>query len=188
MGREDRGRKEMNSEAMNNEDNRLEQSLRQLTPRPSSIDRDRLMFLAGQQSVSGAATTKRNHWLWAAPTASMSTVAACFAIAFLWQLSREPEVRIVVREVLVEKPAPAQVAIAPTPQPKPTATATTAPAPVSLALPTTSILQLRNVALRFGVEAIPADSRSNTSSTLPLSPIDQWQQLRDAAPESDSPL
>jgi hypothetical protein len=178
----------MDREEMNNDDNRLEQSLRQLTPRPSSLDRDRLMFLAGQQSVSATATAKRSHWLWPAATASMSTVAACFAIAFLWQLSREPEVRIVVREVPVEKPAPSQVAVSPIPQPKSTAAPTTAPAPVSLALPATSILQLRNVALRFGVEAIPAEPRSNISSAQPLSPIDQWQQLRDGASESDSPL
>lgn len=183
----------MDRQEMNNEDNRLEQSLRQLTPRPSSVDRDRLMFLAGQQSVAANtqsvnASSKRSTWLWPAATASMSTVAACFAIAFIWQLSREPEVRIVVREVLVERPAPSQVAVSPIPQPKSTAPPTTVPAPVSLALPATSVLQLRNVALRFGVDAIPAEPRSSTSSAQPLSPIDQWQQLRDAAPESDSPL
>jgi hypothetical protein len=179
----------MDREEMNPEEIRLEQSLRQLTARPSGVDRDRLMFLAGQQSVSGVPALRRSQWFWPAATASMSTVAACFAIAFIWQLSREPEVRIVVREVPVEKPAPAQVA---TVNPQPGSTASSTPkmtsTPVSLDLPATSVLQMRNFALRFGVEAIPAEPRSSTSSAMTLSPIDQWQQLRDAAPESDSPL
>lgn len=184
----------MNSDQFDNEHDPLEQGLRQFAPRPSSLDRDRLMFLAGQQfaiastqSVSGSSTHKRSAWLWPAATLSMTTVAACFAIAFVWQVSRPAEVRIVVREVPVVKPAPTQMAtISSELMSTPTQPITTAP--ISLSLPASSVLQMRNVALRFGVEAIPAEQRSYTSSTVQLSPIDRWQQLRDAAPESDSSL
>lgn len=48
----------------------LEAALRSLTPLPDRIERDRLMFRAGQASVP------RRGWLWPSSTAAMSLVAA----------------------------------------------------------------------------------------------------------------
>jgi hypothetical protein len=51
----------------------LEAALKTLTPLPGRIERDRLMFQAGQASVA------RRPWLWPGTTAVMTLLAAVFA-------------------------------------------------------------------------------------------------------------
>ena len=174
----------------------LEQALRQFTPRPSTLDRDRLMFLAGMETRGegrGTHAIQKQVWLWPALTAGMSTVAACLAFALAWQMSRPPLERIIVREV----PAPA---VSPVPQPQQETVVQAEniankpvpqqfiSSPLPLSLPASSVLQMRNLALRFGVEALPANQRSQAWSASPPSAIDQWQQLRDGSFDSDESL
>jgi hypothetical protein len=63
----------------------FEAALSQLRPNPAAIDRDRLMFLAGQASVQGKAVAEQRStlpgWFWPASSAVMTGVAA--ALLFL---------------------------------------------------------------------------------------------------------
>ncbi len=165
----------------------MEQALQQLQPRPVNLDRDRLMFLAGQASVSATEPANRT-WLWPTATLSLSTVAACLAFALTIQIARPPVERIVVREVAAPQPTPV-----PTPQhheqPKanPPSGSRFAAAPV-LAMPNGSAFQMRNMALRFGIDSIPAFGNSpSAASESPLTP-GHWQQLRKAADGTDPSL
>jgi hypothetical protein len=141
------------------------------------------MFLAGQESDRPLQTRSRAIWLWPAATFSMTGLAACFAIALGLQLARPPQERIIVREVPAALP---QQTIAPALSVPTVAQAqTSAPLP---SFPASSLLQMRNVALRFGVEALPSEQAVSSSSSPPLSPIEPWQQLRAAPANSDSSL
>ena len=102
--------------------------LRRLRPRASGIDRDRLMFLAGQASAelqfrgehvatewcdspSRTSTTRsvapqldraRRRWLWPAAT----SLATCASIVLAVLLANRPEPRVVREIVYVERPVP----------------------------------------------------------------------------------
>jgi hypothetical protein len=167
-------------EPSGDETRRIEQALQQLQPRPMNLDRERLMFLAGQVAAGSAVEARsgrqRAHWLWPAATLAMGTIAACLLVALTLQLSRPPLVREVVREVLVPAPSPTLQAANP-PNSIPPAISQYTSAPI-LSLPAGSVLQMRNTALRFGVEALPAGS--GAQSTAPeTSPLNIRQQLRE---------
>ncbi len=170
---------------MNQPNDPLENSLRQFAPRASSIDRDRLMFLAGREAggerrAEGA--IRRVAWGWPVATFVSSGVAACFAIALGLQLAQPPRERIVVREVLVQPPQStvAQAPSIPVAVSKPQSMS----APIGISLPAGSLLQMRNLALRFGVDALPTDRAASSSSATAPSPIEPWLQLRQS--ENDS--
>jgi hypothetical protein len=168
----------------------LENKLRQFTPRASGIDRDRLMFLAGQEAGGErpeARVTRRALGLWPVATFVSSGVAACFAIALGLQMMQPPRERVIVREVLVQPPQTAIVAQVPA-TPATVPARHSLPSPIGLSLPAGSLLQMRNVALRFGVEALPTDRAVSTSTATAPSPISPWQQLRDSAVDTDSSL
>jgi hypothetical protein len=63
----------------------LEARLAELRPREDRLDRDRLMFLAGQASVDGgkAQTSAGRRWAWPASFAGMSAVAAALLAMLL---------------------------------------------------------------------------------------------------------
>src|SRR5687767_7511556 len=74
---------------MNPEDHReLERELRALVPRAPNVELAKLMYLAGQASLSpvppmapiGAAPLWRAQWWWPASTAAAGTVAAWLAV------------------------------------------------------------------------------------------------------------
>jgi hypothetical protein len=163
----------------------LESKLRQFAPRASCIDRDRLMFLAGREA--SVRREQRANWLWPVATFVSSGVAACFAIALGLQMMQPPRERIVVREVLVQPPQNAVVAHVPA-VPAVVTARHPLPSPIGLSLPAGSLLQMRNVALRFGVDALPTDRGASTSTATAPAPISPWQQLRDSAVDSDSSL
>ena len=83
----------------------IEAELASLSPRTDRLDRERLIFLAGQQSVaSGDISPARHggHWGWPAAFAAMTAVAATLlAMLLLWP-ETPGEVRFV--EVPVESP------------------------------------------------------------------------------------
>jgi len=66
----------MSQERLKSELAALEASLAALTPRPSTVDRDRLMFLAGRASGASARRRGPASWLWPLATAASLLLAA----------------------------------------------------------------------------------------------------------------
>lgn len=191
----------MNDEHDKDELAQTEEFLGQLTPAPVNVDRERLMFLAGQaaaevsrlslpsQRTFGRAKGDYLRFLWPA-------VSACLAIALTVQLMQPPRERIVVRDVVVSPTGPivadaskSPLPPSPTTSPKPRMVAQAvrqspadlqrdATPSVSLNLPTASVFQMRNVALRFGVDALPAAPTSSPTHISTPSPLGRWQELK----------
>jgi len=85
----------------------IEAELAALAPRDDRLNRERLLFLAGQASVRDAAVHHRasvRRWMWPSSFAAMTTVAA---VLFVMLLAR-PEPALVERIVYVpSRPSPA---------------------------------------------------------------------------------
>jgi hypothetical protein len=75
---------------------RLEAELACLVPRADRLDRERLAFLAGQQSVAAAGIRR---WLWPAGCAATTVVAGWLLVILVFQ----PGPRVIVR--YIERPA-----------------------------------------------------------------------------------
>ena len=96
--------------------NDIETALRKLQPRRSSINRDELLFLAGQaatNAVTPAAVRPKRRWLW--PTATMLSMVATVTFAVLYHRERqiEPQERI----VYIPAPRVSPIVNLPVPQP-----------------------------------------------------------------------
>ena len=89
----------------------FEAELATLVPRTDRLDRDRLIFLAGEQSAaaSNRRATAHRGWVWPAAFSAMTAVAATLAMIVLLR----PQPQVVVR--LVEVPAEPVVAEDPSP-------------------------------------------------------------------------
>lgn len=134
----------------------VERQLRSLRPR-SNVDRERLMFLAGQQA---ALPRPHSAWLWPTAAAAMTLVAACLAAVLL--LPRQP--LVIERVVYVNQPAPvaeenANVSELVAPESlasKPLAAPDIEP-PSDAARPPrdASYLRVRKLALESGIDAWP---------------------------------
>jgi hypothetical protein len=111
----------------------LEAALAALDPRPAALDRDRLMFLAGQRSV------RRRGWGWISLSAALASTATLLAVLLLYH----PQPRI------VEVPAPV------VPPSSPPILATND----DRWNEQVKALQVRNEVLRHGVEALPEPAR-----------------------------
>ena len=61
----------------------IERALGSLVPRPSGIDRDRLLFLAGRASVENAPAAVFGRWAWPAATLLSSATAAVLLVLLL---------------------------------------------------------------------------------------------------------
>jgi hypothetical protein len=86
--------------------NAIAASLRSLEPAPSRIDRDLVMFRAGQASVRPSRWRRR---AWSAVAASLALVAVGEGVL----LAHRPSPQVVERLVVVREPAPAPSAPAP---------------------------------------------------------------------------
>lgn len=76
----------------------IEAELASLTPRTGRLDRERLIFLAGQQSVAAGdagPANRRGGWGWPGAFAAMTAVAATLLVMLLSQLEAPGEVPIV---------------------------------------------------------------------------------------------
>ena len=88
----------------------VETALSKLAPSPVRMDRDRLMFLAGQAAGHGEADSlasscrRKGAWLWPAVAGVMT--AACVALAALFAFRPESAPRIVYRDRPSAPPAP----------------------------------------------------------------------------------
>ncbi|HEV3004753.1 MAG TPA: hypothetical protein VGX78_09840, partial [Pirellulales bacterium] len=75
---------------------RFEAQLASLSPRAAHFDRDRLMFLAGQASVSSAVTEPAHRgWAWSAAFSAMSALAAGLLLTLVLRAQPPEVVRIV---------------------------------------------------------------------------------------------
>ena len=124
----------------------VEAALGSLRPTPTGVDRDRLMYLAGQAAASRSRGGRRPlaDRLWACATAASLLMAVGFAS--LW-LTAEPEVRIVYVEQGDETPKPV---------PQPTAAADQE---VERARPQktwrTDYFRLRHLVITEGIDGLP---------------------------------
>ena len=90
----------------------FESQLASLVPRTDRLDRERLMFLAGQQSVmgngpacaAGAQSRRSRHLAWPVAFSAMTAVAVVLGV----MLSVRPEPKPIVRFVKVPVAVPAE--------------------------------------------------------------------------------
>jgi hypothetical protein len=161
----------------------FERALATLTPAASGVDRDQLMFLAGRASVEAAGTPRRGGRLWPA-AAMMSTVAAgVLAVLLTVEVRRQPPRTPIAADQRepAEKPildenvneGPGKSAVQPTPGEVDLQT---------LALATSerwrqsNYVQLQQLALAHGVEALPLPVHTGSSSPAP--PGESFESIR----------
>jgi hypothetical protein len=118
----------------------LERLLAALPPRPTSLDRDNLLFRAGQESM-------KRSWIWPLVAVTMSVATGCLAMVLVLRPAPEPIVRI----VHVEASAPASRHAAPRPPDPNVPPVYPEQAPPSAL----SYWRMQQQALRFGVEGLP---------------------------------
>lgn len=125
----------------------LEASLKELAPAPAHLDRDRLLFRAGQLSA-------RRGWGWPAAAAALAVLAGTLATGLVLRPEPRHTVETITRIVPRPLPLPRQ---APPESPAP-APAPSEPAPpevVARAPLPDGYLRLREQVLRWGADALP---------------------------------
>jgi hypothetical protein len=133
----------------------LEKLLAALPPRPTTLDRDHLLFRAGQASMTRS-------WAWPVAAVATSVAAGCLAMVLVLRPLPEPVVRIVQVQVPVAVPAPRPNDAQPN-QPQ------TSPVPgylLDTPAPTMAYLRLRQQALRFGLEGLPETATSDEEASV----------------------
>jgi len=127
----------------------LEKSLAALVPVPGRIDRDQLLFRAGQASV------RSRPWLWPATTALSIVVTAGLATV----LALRPTPAMVERVVYVPSPPsasePSFQARTTAPMPSTARLDSSIEEEPSLLASSAEYIRERNQAIRWGVEALP---------------------------------
>jgi hypothetical protein len=126
----------------------LEAALKELTPASVPLDRDRLLFRAGQASVQG------RRWLWP----SVAGLFALTTIGLAAALALRPAPGVVERTIVVRVPVPAPPAPPIQPGPRPAPSPGSGPErqeTLSYEPRPNGYLRLRNEVLRWGVEALP---------------------------------
>lgn len=143
----------------------IESALRDLVPSRSGLDRDRLMFRAGQVSARSRSMTR---WAWPSIAATLAIVAAGEGAL----LATRPEPRVVERLVIVREPAPPPAA-----QPDPVVILRENP-PIPSPAPEPSwpmasdALRLRRQVLLFGLDGLPEPPPLLTHSDAGARPPD----------------
>ena len=158
----------MSEERLNEPLTTLEAALASLQWRPSSLDRGRVMYLAGQASVrgpKGALRTVRAGWLWPVATAASLLLAVGLG-GVLLSSARPPVVERVVY-VPVERPPESTAA----PDSSPAAPVASRGSPLR-----TDYLALRHLVLTRGVdEALPAARGTASPEGDSLTPGDAYR-------------
>jgi hypothetical protein len=132
----------------------LESALANLKPAPTALDRDRLMFRAGQLST-------RWHWVWPASTAALFVMSLALAGVLAFRPTAPESVRVVY--VPIETSPPVSSPRQPVPAPTPATSTADVPAPPASA----PYLSLRGQVLRFGVESLPDPPPLATETPAP---------------------
>jgi len=146
----------------------MEAALASLQWRPSSVDRSRVMYLAGQASVrgpKGALRAGQARWLW--PLATAASLLLAVALGGVLLSSESPRVIERVVYVPVERPAES-IAV---PDSSPAAPVESRGSPLR-----TDYLALRHVAITRGVDdAMPATSGTASPQRETLTPADAYR-------------
>lgn len=192
----------------------IERQLARLTPAAPRIDRDRLMFAAGQAAarstwsenfsteprrlgyIAGpsrageilARPSRAGGWFWPASTATMTAATLLLATMLVWQRAAQP-----IAAQSSTPPLPTTVATAP-PDQSVGATGSITPAAVQsenfgwpiVSPPTTGYLGLRYIALTRGVGELETHNRTASSDfeTSGNTPATQRELLRELLPLS----
>jgi hypothetical protein len=174
----------MNETSLNPELATLERDLASLSPCPSGLDRDRLMFQAGwaaARKAHGGVFLRR--WLWPAATVAASLAAGVLGVLLVVR----PTVREVVyvttdesRELTGPKhqgaDAPRSPGSANTTETRPASSAAAA-WPVALdGIPSASYLRDRQLALALGLDALPSWSPRG-KAPIPLKASDALSEV-----------
>lgn len=155
----------MSEQAHNPELRDLESTLKTLAPVPSRMDRDQLMFRAGQASGGGRG------WFWPGATALLATLAATLGTLLCLRPAPRPV------EHIVYLPAPGL----PSPEEREFSPPSLSPEP--LAMPDYSpprpgrgnYLQFRKHVVRWGVDELPGPPPMDGTGEEPMTPA----RLRD---------
>jgi hypothetical protein len=136
----------------------LEKSLTALVPVPGRIDRDQLLFRAGQASV------RTRPWLWPSSTALLAVVAVALGTALAMRPVPAPVERIVYIKVLQSEtpsePTPSAIVESPS-----SGTVSSIGDDRNLWAGAGEYLQQRNQAIRWGVESLPPGPSATSSQT-----------------------
>lgn len=137
----------------------LEMALAALQPAPTALNRDSLMFEAGRAS----APAERARWGWPLATLVATGMAACLALFIVLRGSPAEQIRyVIVSAPEVKKPAPERESPIADPP-----IFYTAPLPIARDAPEHSAWRLQEIALRYGVDALPVAARG-PSEELPM--------------------
>lgn len=164
-----------------------------LAPAAARVDRDRLMFLAGQaQGVevrgqrSEVGRSIGAPWLWPAATASLGATSLALLVALC--LRPEPQVVFRDREAPARQQQPAvartmpvaEVGVIPI-------TLAAAQRPAAVAIPTNNYVRTREVALRMGLDAIGSPRRGGMADGAGAAPetYGSWLQSLTVAADGD---
>jgi hypothetical protein len=130
----------------------LESALAALSPAPGRLDRDRLLFRAGQ-----AAAGRR--WLWPCATAALAIVSAALGIFVAVRPEPQPVVQVVYVPFKDSESSPPANAYS-TPDGE----------AVALRPEALSYFQLEQLVGRWGVDALPESARSESGDSAPPQP------------------
>ena len=139
---------ERGSPAPDPEMNAIEAALGALVPARSRIDRDLVMFRAGQASVRPSRTGLR---AWNAIAASLALVALGEGVLLAHRLPPQ----IVERVVVIREPAPALAAVVPPIEQSVAEVPESLPIERSLSLGQTAYERLTSQVLRYGLDGLP---------------------------------
>jgi hypothetical protein len=124
----------------------VEAALSALAPLPAPIDRDRLLYRAGQVSMA------KGRWAWPGATAVLALVAVTLGVALCLRPAPQPIIHIV--HVAVREPVPVAPAVAERPPAPEEADATTG-VDRERWLAQADHLKLREQVLRWGLDVLP---------------------------------
>jgi hypothetical protein len=145
----------------------LEAALRKLTPAPPTFGKDRLVFLAGQ------ASGRRARWRLALLAAFVGVGTGIVGTYLGVHIFMPPEAppQVIVIHVPAPPPAPEEPRKQQEPQPSPPladwSQSSVWEAFFQLRTPVNGYLQMRDQALRRGVEAMPNDAPSTAAGPAP---------------------
>lgn len=161
----------------------LEEQLAALRPTESRLNRDRLMFEAGQAMAARAsdASSRLPRWFWPSATAAMTLAAGLLSV--LLAINAGP--RETVETVVVQPPAPnSNAAAVPSrddPGFKPVDWSLEIDA-IHSSLATRNYLHVRRIALTKGVDALIAGPSADSEPVprKPAKPLDYRSMLQEA--------
>ncbi|HEV3117337.1 MAG TPA: hypothetical protein VGY58_09805 [Gemmataceae bacterium] len=141
----------------------LESALASLSPAPGRLDRDRLLFRAGQAAAG-------QRWLWPSATAALAVLSAALGIFVTVRPEPRPAIQIVYVPVKEEGAANSEGA------PLANAYSTAAGETVALRPEPPSYFQLEQLVQRWGVEALPDSAQADAGDSAP--PVSRTTDLR----------